>query len=210
MKKEDIRVVILFIVLILLIISVLIFNSYKFRKRENVNRKLEYIFEKYTYANILDDGTKLFFDGLNILNNNNLSFEKNKNDSIKYYSIKDYSTYKKILNMDNLFNIFSKDITEDYMKDKKIIKYNDEYYIENYVQNINKDYIGSNVEISSYDDNYVYFNSVNYYCKNEEYIGLITDEPNCDYVSTKTNFKVILEGSSLRILDYHELLKIIE
>lgn len=210
MKKDDLKTLLIFIVLILLIGSIFIYNLYINRKRENVDRKIEYIFDKYTYSLVLNEGNNLFFNTINIISNKNFDYEKNSDNTIKYYSINDYNHYKKILNYTIFTNILSSTEIEKYMKDKKIINRNSNYYIENYTEDINEDYIGSIIEITSYDDNYVYFESTNYYCENEEYQGLLKSEPDCNYSYTTTNFTVILENNFFKIDSYENIAKIIQ
>lgn len=209
MKKEDKNVLIIFVILILLIICLLIYNIYLNNKREVVDRKIEYIFDKYTYSAVLKQGTYLFFNTLKLSDIKTFEYEKNNNE-INYYSINDYNKYKKIINYNLINDTLSSNEINKYLKDKKIIKYDNYYYIKNYSEKINYDYIGSIIEISNYDDKKVYFKSTNYYCKNEEFQGLLEREPECSYKNNITNFTIINENDFLRIDSYNDIAKIIQ
>ena len=83
------------------------------------------------------------------------------------------------------------------MIDKKILKEDNNYFIPTYDITYNKDYIGSIIEVSKYDDTYIYFKSNNYYCSNSKYIGNLVNIPNCDFTVKESTFKVTLHNNFL-------------
>ena len=84
MKKQDRITIITFILLVLAIIIVVGINSYKNRKLDNVDRKIEYIMG-YTYNTILN---KEFKDSIKY----NLNIDNNTLDLLK--NIKDIEIIK--------------------------------------------------------------------------------------------------------------------
>ena len=66
MKKEDIKYLVIFIILIVLILSVFIYDCYKNRMIE-VDRKVDYIFNYYSYPEALNNSQDLFFKAIDIL-----------------------------------------------------------------------------------------------------------------------------------------------
>jgi len=56
----------------------------------------------------------------------------------------------------------------------------------------------------------VYFKSINYYCENYEYIGLLDDIPNCKYTSDETKFTLILENNNKKISKIEEIKNILK
>lgn len=211
MKKDDKLTLILFISLILLIGGLLIFNIYKNNKDKDVDRKIKYIFDELTYNDVYEKSSKLFTQGIELLNNKDIyNFEKDNNSKIKYYSIKGYNYYKKILNFTIVNNTFKESEVTKYMDLKKIINYENNYYIKKIEEEENNKYIGSIIKIESYDSKYVYFRSTNYYCENSSYIGLLEDVPSCNYQSTETNFTVIYENNKLKINSLEEIENILK
>ena len=199
MNSSDKKNLVIFILLIVAIVSILIFNVYKNRKFE-VDRKVEYIFDKFTYDSVFNEGKEMFFQTIKILNNKNgLEYERNN-----------YNHYKRITNFSLVTNVLKTSEINKFMDIKKIIKYENNYYIENYKEEYNKDYIGSILDIESYNDKYVYFKSVNYYCENSNYIGALENTPNCNYVTSNTKFTIILENNNLRVNDLEEIINILK
>jgi len=201
-----------FITLIIAIIVLLIYNIIQNNKLNNVDRKIEYIFNNYTYDRVYINGSNLFFKAIELLNNNEIFiFEKDDNNIIKNYVINDEKEYKKINNFNIVSNILSDHEIKKYMNLNGIIKYENNYYIvSSEKEKINNKYIGSILDIYSYDDKYVYFKSINYYCENYEYIGLLDDIPNCKYTSDETKFTLILENNNLRISNLEEIRSILK
>jgi len=209
MKKEDKKTILIFIILIILIIGVLLFNIYK-NKSNNVDRKVEYIFNNLTYDMVYNKGADLFLEAVSLLKDNVFEYEKNNNENIQYYSINDYNNYKKIKNSYKMTNILSNNALEKYMELKKIIKNENDYYIEDYKNNIDTNYIGSIIEIDKYNDNYVYFKSINYYCDNTKYIGILDSIPKCSYTSNESILTIINENNNLKINNIEEIQNILK
>lgn len=204
MKKKDIITLVIFVLLILAIIGVFIVHNNKNRKLDNVDRKVEYIFDNYSYDAVYKVGEKLFFQTIDLLNGNGLEYEKNSDGQIKLYSINNYNNYKKITNSTQFTNIFSDLALNDFMKYKKIIKHENNYYVE-LSNNTSNKYIGSIVDIVSYDTKYVYFTAENYYCDNYNYIGKIKEVPSCNYTKDNTSFVLLLEQNNLKMNSIEEL-----
>ena len=107
MNKKDKVIIIVFILLIVAILFVLGINSYKNRKLENIDRKIEYVLG-YTYDEVLNKGENLFLQTLNLLINDNIfEYEKNLDESVKHYSINGKGNYAKIKNYSIILNNFS-------------------------------------------------------------------------------------------------------
>ena len=107
-------------------------------------------------------------------------------------------------------NTFSNDNIEKYMNYEKIIKHENNFYIESYIEEKTNNYIGSKLDISSYDNKYVYFKSINYYCENSDYLGKLDSNPKCNYTTSETNFALVLENNSLRINNFEEINNILK
>ncbi len=204
MKKEDIKYLVIFIILIVLILSVFIYDCYKNRMIE-VDRKVDYIFNYYSYPEALNNSQDLFFKAIDILDINNLVLEKDK-----IYSIKNYNKYQKILNFNEVTNVLSHEEVQKYMDLKKIIYFEDNYYIESYKEEYNQDYIGSMIDLINYDNDNIYLTATNYYCHNYDYIGLLNNKPDCDYTSNVITFTVGMENNNLRINDISNIVKVIK
>lgn len=210
MKNKDRVTLIIFITLIILIFAVFLMNLYKNRKLENVDRKVDYIFETFTYDTIYKAGTELFFQTIELLNKDIFEYEKNANGSIKFFSINNYNSYRKINNFTIVSNTLTNSEIEKFMTLKKIINYENNYYREIYTEEINSTYIGSSIELDYYDENYAYFKSVNYYCNDYNYIGNIEEEPDCLYSTRESTFKIERENNNLRISSLEEITSILE
>lgn len=210
MNSNDKKNLIIFILLIIAIIGISIFNVYKNRDLK-VDRKVIYIFNRFTYDTVLNEGNNLFFQTIELLNKkNSLEYERNRDESYKYYSINNYNNYRRITNFMLVTDTLKKSEINEFMKLKKIIKYENSYYIETYKEEYNKTYVGSILDIESYDNNFVYFNSTNYYCNNSEYIGSLEKTPNCDYTSSNTKFTLTLENNNLRVNSLEEIKNILK
>ena len=119
MKRESRRIIILFILLILLFGLIYIYNDYKNRDI-NVDRKVNLLFNKYSYEEVVKESKKLFLDAIYISNSNNLDIELNRLNRINYYVINDYNNYKKIINEGIIITTLTKEDTNKYMKIKRI------------------------------------------------------------------------------------------
>ena len=60
MKKEDIKTLIIFIISIVVIIALFIYNNSN-NKNTPTDRKVNYIFNTFSYDNVLKEGKNLFF-----------------------------------------------------------------------------------------------------------------------------------------------------
>ena len=208
MEKKDKLTIIIFVILVISIITLAGINYYKNRPLENVDRKIEYIMG-YSYDTVLNKGESLFEDTIELLINPDIfDYAKNTNGKITFYSINKVNTYKKIKNFSIVKNILNEDSLKKYMTDKNIIYYEDSYYI-NDEEFTNTNYIGSIIDILSYDDKKVTFSSVNYYCNNTKYIGILEEEPNCNYEIKKTNFNIDFIDNTFRISNIEEFKQII-
>lgn len=198
MEKKDKITLIVFIFLIISIIFVVGVNSYKNRKLTNVDRKIEYIMG-YSYDTVLNKGSNLFLQTIELLNNKNVfEYTKNLDGSIKHYSIKDINNYVKITNFSLVTNTLSSNTLEDYINYKNIIYFENSYFMEdNKIEKNN--YIGSIIDINNYDNNKVNFKSINYYCDNSKYLGIIYEEPDCNYKKNETTFDIELENNMFKI-----------
>ena len=210
MYNSNKKTIIVFIFLILAIVTILFFNMFSHRKL-NVNRKIDYIFGKFTYNIAFKEGNDLFFQTIELLNaENTLEYEKNFDGKDKFYSINNYNNYRKIINFMIVTNTLKISEVTKFMELKKIIKHENNYYIENYKEEFNKNYIGSILEIEDYDSNYIYFKSLNYYCKDEKYIGKLNNTPECNYTRTETKITLTLENNNLRVNNLEEIKNVIK
>lgn len=211
MKNKDKLNIGIFILLIVLILGVAIYNGVKNKRLENIDRKVEYIFDTMTYDMVFNKGTELFTQGIKLLiSDNELVYEKNKANEVIFFSINNYHEYKKVENFSLIFDTFTKEEVTKYMELKKIIYHKNNYYIENYKNQNNTNYIGSIIDIDNYDDKYVYFKSANFYCDNYEYKGVLENIPNCNYTSNEKKFTLIHENNSLKLSNLEELINIIQ
>ena len=206
--KEDKKILIIFIIVISLLFLLFIYNDY-LNRRELIDRKVIKIFNKYNYNEIIEKSNNTFLNAIRILNTNNLDYAMADSTGVMYFTINDNFYYRKINNFYLISNTLREDDLEKYMNDKKIIIYENNYYIDNYKDSTNEDYIGSIIDLIKYDDKYLYFKSNNYYCSNYEYIGLLEEEPNCNYTNTETNFKLVFEDNNIKINDLEEIKQII-
>ncbi len=209
MKKEDIRYLIMFIILILLIGLFWLYNDY--RERDiNVNRKINYIYHNYTYDTALKESKRLFQNSLAILNINNYEYKMTNENKYELYNINGQDDYKKILSFDLIFHTFTEDDVDKFMENFGIVEEEKEFYIQETSMKTNKDYVGSIIDVFNYDKDYLYLKSDNYYCENGQFSGLLSEKPTCDYIYTSTTFKLKEENGNLRIADYEEILQIIK
>ncbi|MBE6156319.1 MAG: hypothetical protein E7161_01045 [Firmicutes bacterium] len=212
MKEKDKLTLFVFIGLIVIILGILVFNIYKTKKLDNVDRRVEYIFNNLTYDNVFNKGSELFLQTIKLLNNSDIwEFERDVNGKIIYYAINNYNQYKKIRNFHIVNTTLNSVEIQKYMNEKNIIKYENNYYIEtNNDEELKSNYIGSNIEIKSYDNNYVYFKCINYYCDDYEYNGIIEEIPSCNYTDSESIFTLVLENNNLRVNNLEEIRNIIK
>ena len=204
--EENKRIVILYILLILIFSLLFVYEKYIDRKND-VDRKVDKLFNKYTYNEAVEISNNLFINAMELLNTNNLKIEINNAERIKYY-VFDNKTYKKIIEDGKMLNTFAHKDLEKYIEMKKIINRDNNYYIEDYVDEYNKDYIGSMLNVKEYNDKEIVFNSINYYLKDGEYKGLFDEEPIYDS-KKEIEFRVVFEDSILKITDIDKLMEII-
>lgn len=208
MKKENVKAVALFVILILLIGLLFIYHDYSNYSEKDVDRKVEIFFNEYSYNDVYNQSNVLFFNAIKILNPSNFTYEKDQNDDVIYYSINDYNQYKKIIDFDLVKSTIKSSEVDSYLLDKKILEKDGNYYIEEYKEDHNNNYIGSILDIKSHDDNYIYVESTNYYCENEEYVGYLKKEPTCKFAKNTTNFTIELENNNFRITSLEDIKKI--
>ncbi len=208
MNKKDFKTLIIFVILIVLILIVIIFNIYKNRSL-NVDRKVKYIFDNYTYDNIIKEANALFLNAIKLAKNE-FEYVKNNRGATEYYALEKYDDYKKIQNVNLILNSLSNQEISDYLSNHQILKSNNHYYIRDNNNINNSNYIGSKLELLDYDENQVFFKSTNYYCENHAYVGLIEDTIDCDYQSNESNFTIIRENNFLKIKDFGNIEQIIK
>lgn len=213
MKKKDKLIIIIFIILIILILSLFLYHINDNFINKKVNRKVEYLFDNLTYNMVYSKSEELFVKGMDLLINKDiLEYEKNYLNKYVNYSVDKCNNCKKIINSNIFINILTKNELKKYMNDNKIIEYDNSYYINSNIgYDYNKKYIGSIIDIDSYDDNYVYLKSINYYCNNETaYIGLLKKEPTCSHNVKESTFKVKFENNNLRLDNLDDLKNIVK
>ena len=208
MEKKDKLTIATFIFLIISILLIVGINFYKNRPLKNIDRKIEYIMG-YNSNIILDKGENLFKQTIELLTNKDVfEYAKGNDNEIKYYSINKINNYQKIKNFSIVKNILSESAIVDYMNSKNIINFENSYYIVlKDEEKIN--YIGSIINIDSCTNNTVTFKSINYYCDNYKYIGLIDEMPNCNYETKETKFNLIYKDNTFRIANVEEFKNII-
>ncbi len=208
MNNDDKKTIIVFISLIIMICLVWAYNinnnkSYKF------DRKIKYIFGSLTYDNVYNKGKDLFINGIKLLDSDFI-FELDNKDNIEYYSLGKKNNYRKIVNYSLLFSTLSSKARDKYIKDRDIVQNSNDYYMGNYIKEVKKNYIGSSLDIESYDKDKVVFSSVNYFCDNYEYIGIIVDNVECSYTETKTTWTMIMENNILKIDNLEDFRRIMQ
>lgn len=206
MNKEDFKNKIVFIVLIALITFFVSFNIIKNVKKQNIDRKIIYI-NNMTYDTVLENGKNLFFNMVDILKNDGLTYEKNNSNKDKIYNI-DGVDYKRITNISAAFNKIDNTEIDKFMKYMGIINNNNNYYI-NHIK-IQTNYVGSTLNIEKYDDENVIFKSINYYCDNYKYIGNIKNDIDCNYTKKESTFKTKFINDNLVITNLEDILNIIK
>ena len=208
MKKNDIKYIIIFILLIVLIVGTIIFSYLKNKPLNDVDRKIEYIFNNLTYDDVLNMSKKTFNNALKLIKND-FDYEVD-GDELVLYSINDYNNYKKILNYSLINSTLKSNIINNYLYNKKIIQYKNEYYIESYENSYNKNYVGSILSINNHGYKFVTIKSINYYCENSNFIGAINTEPECEYTKTDTKFTLSLENNLLKVNNLEEIERILQ
>ena len=208
MKKNDIKYIVIFILLIILIVGTIIFSHLKNKSLNDVDRKIEYIFNNLTYDNVLNMSKNTFNNALKLVKND-FEYEVNE-DEFVLYSINDYNNYKKILNYSLISSTLKNNIIDSFLNNKKIINYKNEYYIESYDNNYNKDYVGSILSINNHGDKFVTIKSTNYYCENSKFVGVMNNEPNCEYTKTESKFTLSLENNLLKVNNLEEIERILK
>jgi hypothetical protein len=206
MKREDIKNIIIFIGLIIAIVTLIIFNISKNNRIKNVDRKVNLVFGKFTYSSVFRRCEELFKNANKIVRYD-YNYELDDRDDFKYYSVNNCNHCKRILNSNIIESTLSSSEVNKYIKDNNIAKEKDFYYIEK-TNTIDSNYIGSIIDIESYDKKYVYLNSTNYYCDNYEYIGLLKEKPKCDYQTKESKITIVLEKNNIRINNLEEIKKI--
>ncbi len=206
--KNNIKYLFLFIGLIMVIGGLLLFNYLEEHHQDNVDRKVEYLFPELTYDKVLNMGKELILNGVELLNINNYTYEKDESGNIMIYAINAANDYKKITNFNLINSTLSKSNLTKFMNAYKIIYEEGDYYIEDYKKEYNLDYIGSKVTIKDYNAQEVTLKLDNYYNSNIKYVGIINDDPLDSEIKT-TYVTLVYENKSLRIKDYQEILKII-
>ena len=206
--KNNIKYLFLFIGLIMVIGGLLLFNYLEEHHQDNVDRKVEYLFPELTYDKVLNMGKELILNGVELLNINNYTYEKDESGNIMIYAINAANDYKKITNFNLINSTLSKSNLTKFMNAYKIIYEEGDYYIEDYKKEYNLDYIGSKVTIKDYNAQEVTLKLDNYYNSNIKYVGIINDDPLDSEIKT-TYVTLVYENKSLKIKDYQEILKII-
>ena len=209
MKSNDKKNLVIFSILIVLLVVLIIYNFIINNKIENINRKIKYIFNDYTYDEVYNRSSVLFNNAIKLLNNN-FEYQKDKNGKDQYFSIQNYNKYRRIIDFDLITSSLSYEEINNYLDKHQIIIDNNKYYIKFYNSNLPGTYVGSLININSYDGSYVYFNSQNFYCDNYEYIGIIEEVPNCKYETTNTTFTLVLEDDILKLANLNEFESILK
>ncbi len=211
MKKNDEIILGIFIVVIILIgcIGIYYYSSNK-KGEDKVDRKVKLIFDKYTYNDVYEKGKEIFLEGINIFRDKNtITYDVDDFNKLRHYAILDYTNYLKITNFFVVDNVFSKNEVKKFMELNNIVEVENSYYIKSRITGVDSNYIGSMVEIDSYDDKLVNFKSTNYYCDNEEFKGILTDSPSCDYKKEESKFSIVLENNTLRLNNLEEIKNIL-
>ena len=145
---------------------------------------------------------------MDLLINNGLTFEKNNNKDI-IYSINEQE-YKKINNFSNVLTKLNYSEVDKFIKYKNILYKDNNYYLLNNSKKEVISYIGSNINITNYTDEYVIFTSNNYYCDNYKYLGLLDSEPECNYIKEESTFKLVFLENNLVIDNLDSIINIIK
>ncbi len=208
MKKDDKVTIMLFFIVILLIILLIIYHDYENRSIP-IDRKVDYIFDKFPSENVLNVSKDLFLKAIEIYNTDNLSYEGD-DESFTYYSYGNYDKYKKIIHPEEIDSIYTKEETNKYKMDKHIYSFNGGLFIEDNGNSYNKRYVGSIIALSHWDEKYAYFDISNYYCDNYNYMGILNKEPDCNYQIINSTFKATLENDNLVLSSYNDIKDIIK
>ncbi len=210
MDSKNRRTLVIFIILIVLIISLGIFNLVKGLNKQEVDRKVDKIFGMYSFDEILNKGEELFLNGINILKDNKaFLYEKDNMNKTLIYSINGYNKYKKISNFSLVTNTISAEELDNFMNYKKIIYYENGYYMESYNNKYDGNFIGSILEIDSYNDETTTFKVESYYDENSEFVGIF-EERKDNYQTITSMFTINNESGLIRVDNYQELINILD
>ena len=207
MKDKDFKTIIIFVLLIILIAILLSYNVIKKDINNNdVDRKVIYI-NNMTYDEVYNKSKIIFKDIMDILVKNSFDYEKNSNGKDKVYSI-NRTDYKKITNISILFSKIKEQDIDKFISYRNIlIKDNNYYMLNDY--NIETSYIGSHIKINGYTDDYINIKSIDYYCDDEEYMGIIDDEIICNNTK-ESNFKIVFINNELIFDNLEDLINIVQ
>ena len=209
MKKNDIVTIVIFSFLVISILVLVGINAYENKPLE-VDRKVKKIHGQ-SYASVLSKAEVLFTTTLDLLMKEDsvLEYEKTREGTIALFSVNEHKNLKKIKNISVVTNNFTENGLKEYFLYKKIITNENKYYIENN-KSIKNNYIGSELIFFENDNVNIYFDVVNYYCDNHEYIGLIKDSKDisCTYVTTNSKYYITYDNLSYRIDSINNFLTI--
>ena len=87
------------------------------------------------------------------------------------------------------------------------INYENKDYIKIFSKELNNEYVGSIITLKEYDSDTITYESINYYCSDYKFIGILDKEPDCNIVKTTNNtFKLRKYNNSLKVNDIKDFL----
>ena len=92
---------------------------------------------------------------------------------------------------------------------KNIVYFENNYFIKEIKINDNN-YVGSIIDIDSYENNIVYFKTMNYYCDDYNYLGIIDDNPQCEYEMKESKFSIIYEKGTFKINNLKDFINLLK
>lgn len=209
MKYKSI-LTILFILILLL--SIMLVDYFQIEKKEEkvkpIERtKIEYIMGDISYPQALKKGEDYFLETIKLLRGETLEFNTDNNGDDIIYEVEKVNGYKLITNYSLINKFLSHEAIETFNNEFQIKYYENKYYIKNYYFEPNNNYVGSILNITTHDEEYINFNVLSYYCEDGEFVGILKEKPTCKIIDEKqTNYSLIKESNLLKVNDINEFL----
>ncbi len=200
----------LVVVGLLLSISLYIYKDYN-NYQNNLNKEerthVEYIFDTMNESEALSIGKNIFLDTIKVISYDYFDIEKDNLDNYNIYNINNDLGYIRVLNYSKVKELFNINDYEYYNNLVGYINYENKDYIKAFSKELNNEYVGSIITLKEYDSDTITYESINYYCSDYKFIGILDKEPECNIVKTSNNeFKLRKYNNSLKVNDIKDFL----
>jgi hypothetical protein len=200
----------LLLVGVLLLVSLYIYkdyNSYKDNLNKDTRTKVEYIFGTMNEDEVLNKGKNIFLDTIKVISYDYFETEKDNSDNYNIYNINNENGYLRVLNYSKVNELFNTVDIDKYNTLVGYINYENKDYIKVFSKELNNNYVGSIITLEDYDNDIVTYKSINYYCNNYKFIGILDNIPECDITNTSENiFTLRKYNNTLKVNDIEEFL----